>query len=128
MALSRDPAEPTKNCDGLRGNFVPAAEIISSCYRGCAGRSVREREQAVNYADRAPARQPVPERGDHLAVSPEPEAAPQDHGNTVAHLRLLWENRRLLFRAALLGLALGLAIAFLIPVRYEATTQLMPPD
>ncbi|PYX64723.1 MAG: lipopolysaccharide biosynthesis protein, partial [Acidobacteria bacterium] len=83
----------------------------------------------MNYADRAPARQPVPERrGDHLAVSPEPEAAPQDHGNTVAHLRVLWENRRLLFRAALLGLALGLAIAFLIPVRYEATTQLMPPD
>ena len=66
----------------------------------------------MNYADRAPARQPVSERrGDHLAVSPEPEAAPQDHGNTVAHLRLLWENRRLLFRAALIGLALGLAIA-----------------
>jgi uncharacterized protein involved in exopolysaccharide biosynthesis len=46
----------------------------------------------------------------------------------VTHLRLLWEHRRLLFRAALVGFVLSVAIAFLIPVRYEATTQLMPPD
>src|SRR5262249_8128831 len=42
--------------------------------------------------------------------------------------RLLWKHRRLLFRTALVGLFLSTVLAFLIPVRYEATTQLMPPD
>lgn len=43
-------------------------------------------------------------------------------------LRLLWVERRFLLRAGLYGLALSLAIAFLLPVRYESETRLMPPD
>ena len=43
-------------------------------------------------------------------------------------MRLLWETRRLLYRSAMAGLVLGAFIAFLIPKRYESTTQLMPPD
>lgn len=45
-----------------------------------------------------------------------------------AHLSFLWERRRLLQKAALIGLLLGLVIALLLPKRYESTTQLMPPD
>ncbi|HJZ62911.1 MAG TPA: Wzz/FepE/Etk N-terminal domain-containing protein [Candidatus Acidoferrum sp.] len=42
--------------------------------------------------------------------------------------RLLWERRRLLLRSAAVGLALGTLLAFLLPKKFESTTQLMPPD
>ena len=47
---------------------------------------------------------------------------------TVNKLRLLWNQRRLLFRLAGLGLVLGIVVAFLIPNRFESSTRLMPPD
>ena len=43
-------------------------------------------------------------------------------------IELLWSSRDLLFRWALIGLLIGTALAFLIPSRYQSTTQLMPPD
>lgn len=45
-----------------------------------------------------------------------------------AKIRLLWEGRRLIFRAACWGLLAATLIAFLIPKEYESTTRLMPPD
>ena len=47
---------------------------------------------------------------------------------TASNLRLLWEQRRFLLRWTLIGLVVSLLVAFLIPSRYEATTQLMPPE
>jgi uncharacterized protein involved in exopolysaccharide biosynthesis len=47
---------------------------------------------------------------------------------TVAQLRFLWSRRRFLAKAFGLGLLAGLLIAFLIPVRFDSTVQLMPPD
>ncbi len=47
---------------------------------------------------------------------------------TAARVRLLWDNRRFLIRATLLGLILATAIAFLIPKRYKSTAELMPPN
>ena len=47
---------------------------------------------------------------------------------TVSRLRLLWEKRRTLRRAATAGLLAGAVLAFVLPRRYESTTQLMPPD
>jgi len=44
------------------------------------------------------------------------------------HLRLFWSNRRLLGRAAIVGLLASVVIAFIIPVRYQSVTRLMPPD
>lgn len=46
----------------------------------------------------------------------------------VARLRLLWSQRRLLFRVTVIGFVLALIVAFLIPTRYQSDTQLMPPD
>lgn len=46
----------------------------------------------------------------------------------VARLRLLWEARKQLCGAFVLGALGSLGLALLIPSRYEATTQLMPPD
>jgi capsule polysaccharide export protein KpsE/RkpR len=43
-------------------------------------------------------------------------------------LRLLWDSRRDLFRAAAIGLAASTLIAFLIPKSFTSTAQLMPPD
>lgn len=43
-------------------------------------------------------------------------------------LRLLWEQRLFVGRAVLAGLLFGALLAFLLPTRYESSTQLMPPD
>jgi capsule polysaccharide export protein KpsE/RkpR len=43
-------------------------------------------------------------------------------------MRLLWDGRRLLFRTLVFGALASLTIALLIPARYQATGQLMPPD
>jgi uncharacterized protein involved in exopolysaccharide biosynthesis len=50
------------------------------------------------------------------------------HERNAARLRLLWDNRRFLIRAAAWGLVLAFLIAFLIPKRYQSTARLMPPD
>lgn len=42
--------------------------------------------------------------------------------------RLFWERRKFLRNSFAVGFSLGLFVAFLIPVRYESTVQLMPPD
>ncbi len=46
----------------------------------------------------------------------------------VARIRLLWKHRRTILRFILGGLALFLALAYIIPQRYQATARLMPPD
>src|SRR5579862_8694798 len=46
----------------------------------------------------------------------------------LSYLRLMWANRRMLFRVSLYALLASAAIAFLIPKRYESTARLMPPD
>ncbi|MGB4783626.1 MAG: hypothetical protein WAQ77_02840, partial [Candidatus Acidiferrum sp.] len=51
-----------------------------------------------------------------------------ERARLVATLRLLWESRRMVFRAMVTGALVSAGLVMLIPVRYEATTQLMPPD
>src|SRR5216684_8275248 len=58
-----------------------------------------------------------------------PEVSSQNsRGISVLRLRLLWKERRFLNRAAAAGLLLGTLFAFLLPKKFESTTQLMPPD
>jgi uncharacterized protein involved in exopolysaccharide biosynthesis len=66
------------------------------------------------------------ERGVFLEPSPEEQRASRER--TASNLRLLWEQRRFLLRWTVIGLVLSFVVALLIPSRYEATTQLMPPD
>ncbi len=68
-------------------------------------------------------------------VSKEIEASPQlppldDRGDTLflAIGRFLWSRRVLLVKAAATGLVIGVIVSLLIPNKYRATTQLMPPD
>ena len=55
-------------------------------------------------------------------------ALPAQEPMRVLRLRLLWSEHRFLFRAGLYGLVLSLLVAFLLPVRYESQTRLMPPE
>lgn len=52
----------------------------------------------------------------------------QRQPNFVPRVRVLWENRKFLFRAAGVALLTSAVIAALIPGRYRAVTRLMPPD
>lgn len=45
-----------------------------------------------------------------------------------ASVRTVWGERTFLFRISVLGLILGLLVAFLIPPTYTSTARLMPPD
>jgi uncharacterized protein involved in exopolysaccharide biosynthesis len=47
---------------------------------------------------------------------------------TADRIRLLWNQRRALWRAAAVGLVLATVIAFLLPKRFTSTARLMPPD
>lgn len=77
------------------------------------------------------------------AAKPQPEAAPQlvseelslpelslqnTRERQAEALRLLWNKRRLILRAAAIGLLCSTLLAFSIPKQFTATTQLMPPD
>ncbi|HLZ41964.1 MAG TPA: Wzz/FepE/Etk N-terminal domain-containing protein [Candidatus Sulfotelmatobacter sp.] len=61
---------------------------------------------------------------------------PQDPGQFPAtasesffgKLRLLWDRRRTLATAGVVGLVCATLLAFLIPKRYESQARLMPPD
>src|SRR5947209_17254139 len=44
------------------------------------------------------------------------------------YLQLFWTNRRRLLQTAVWAALASIAIAFLIPVRYQSVTRLMPPD
>jgi len=46
----------------------------------------------------------------------------------IARVRLFWNRRELLGRVAGVGLLASLLTAFVIPVRYNSTTRLMPPE
>jgi uncharacterized protein involved in exopolysaccharide biosynthesis len=56
---------------------------------------------------------------------PEPVAATESQAML---LRLLWEDRRFLLKAAAIGFLVSTIVAFLIPKSYTASEQLMPPD
>lgn len=50
------------------------------------------------------------------------------HNYTLEKLRLLWAERKVLWRCLLAGLFASVLIVFLIPAGYTTTAQLMPPD
>jgi capsule polysaccharide export protein KpsE/RkpR len=53
---------------------------------------------------------------------------PQTSDLVLVYLQLLWTRRHPLLRVAVYAVLASTLLAFLIPVRYESTTRLMPPD
>jgi uncharacterized protein involved in exopolysaccharide biosynthesis len=92
-------------------------------------------EGPMGIAGSARVTQEVSSPEDKLAAGPgqlqsfdqveEPRAGAE---RIIATVREIWSERRLLFRFAGVGLALSVAIAFLIPARYISSVQIMPPD
>ncbi len=62
--------------------------------------------------------------GNHTGASG--ERAVRD--KNIARVRLFWSRRELLGRVGTVGLLASLLTAFVIPVRYDSTTRLMPPE
>jgi uncharacterized protein involved in exopolysaccharide biosynthesis len=62
--------------------------------------------------------------GNHVQASAQKGAS----GEAVARIRLFWERRKLLAWVAAAGLVVSVLVAFVVPVRYESSTRLMPPD
>ena len=71
---------------------------------------------------------------EQIVLDPEFEASPPAPGprlmapNWVVNAAVLWDRRLLLVRVAAIALVVSLAIAFIIPKRYESTARIMPPE
>lgn len=55
-------------------------------------------------------------------------ASSQNGEGMLSYLQVIWNARRMLFRAAIVGLVVSTVAAFLITKKFEATTRMMPPD
>lgn len=84
----------------------------------------------VTYLGSAPARRELDTAENGLTTFPEPAGESDEVARLrfVARLRMLWQQRRFLLAAAALVALLGVLAAFILPKKYESTTQLMPPD
>jgi uncharacterized protein involved in exopolysaccharide biosynthesis len=83
----------------------------------------------MNYSGSAPVRQPVHELPEHDArVSVTSEERPKRRTEVIEYLQLFWLHRRLLVGIAFFGFLASTLLAFVIPVRFESTARLMPPD
>lgn len=56
------------------------------------------------------------------------QAPPDSSPAWVRRANIGWGERRVIFKAALCGLILSAAIAFLTPKQYESTARIMPPE
>ena len=78
---------------------------------------------------RAPAPEIAPETPEQGAPLTSRITDPAEESiNLLPYLRLLWESRRFLMRAALSAFLASALFAMLIPNRYFSITRLMPPD
>lgn len=71
---------------------------------------------------------PQDDPGNNLPDLPLMAAPIRTHYSLLPYLELFWERRRVLLRAGLYAFLASTLIAFLVPVRYQSTTRLMPPD
>jgi capsule polysaccharide export protein KpsE/RkpR len=60
-----------------------------------------------------------------LETNPQPEATPPE---PISILRLVLDNRPLLYRVAARAIVISAVVAFLIPRSYESTVSIMPPE
>src|SRR5215469_13425343 len=83
----------------------------------------------MNYGGTAPVRQAIPELPeDDGRGSVASEERRKKSAKAVEYLRLLLLHRRLLVGITFFGFLAGTLLAFVIPVRFESTAHLMPPD
>ncbi len=87
----------------------------------------------VNTEVLAPPVEPSAENGsagdyDYIGLQPQPTRAPAPVLESIDVAWLLWGERRFLLRLTAAGFVSFLIVALILPKRYTATAQLMPPD
>ena len=83
----------------------------------------------MSSTGRVPVRETAPEvRESSLPVTSVILEPVNKQENVLGYLQLLWEDRRFMLRAGIYALLASTIIAFIIPVRYESVTRLMPPE
>jgi capsule polysaccharide export protein KpsE/RkpR len=108
-------------------------ELVSAMTRGL-GKSCTELEGCLLERKLTQLRQKEHNPTSIIFQRMQSEAALRELERKEAHLRLarnvrmVWSERTFLVRLSVLGLILGLLVAFSIPARYTSTTRLMPPD
>ena len=120
---------------------VVRSDSIYSAFMGLVDETVFQNSgvppnrEAMSEAGHSTARETSLREEDIVLAHPGVETLPNEdrelelgHSHAVAMQRLVWENRRFIFRAMAAGLLLSVLIAFLIPKRFESTARLMPPD
>jgi uncharacterized protein involved in exopolysaccharide biosynthesis len=86
-------------------------------------------ESAISRArEESPRQDIVLGRPDVETIQTEVRELELSRVRAVATQRLVWTNRRVIFRAAVAGILLSTLVALLIPNRYQTTARLMPPD
>ena len=82
----------------------------------------------MNFTSSAPPLPPTEtQKNGHSAAYPFPEAT-HTRSKRVMYLQMFWDRRRFFLCVGIYALLASTLIAFLIPNRYKAKTQLMPPD
>ena len=83
----------------------------------------------MSATGKVPVRETLPDGlGEYELASSLPAEPVGTRQSFLPYLRLFWEHRRFLFRTGTYALLASILIAFLIPVRYQSLTRLMPPD
>src|SRR5262249_42754026 len=84
----------------------------------------------MTFTSSAPARKTAPgvQEDASTRVFPISPGEPPSSRSKANHARLLWEHRRLFLKVAIYAAIASAILAFLIPSRFRATAQLMPPD
>jgi tyrosine-protein kinase Etk/Wzc len=82
----------------------------------------------VNFTTSAPSL-PItePQRNGHSAMYPFPDAS-LTPSKRVMYLRMFWDRRKFLLRVGIYALLASTLLAFLMPPRFKAKAQLMPPE
>jgi uncharacterized protein involved in exopolysaccharide biosynthesis len=68
-----------------------------------------------------------PQKNGHSVVYPFPNGTPSP-SKRVFYSRMFWEQRRFFLRVAIYSLLASILLALVIPPRYKAKAQLMPPE
>jgi uncharacterized protein involved in exopolysaccharide biosynthesis len=82
----------------------------------------------VNFTSSAPSIPATePQRNGHSGMYPFPDTSPKS-SKRVLYLRMFWDRRRFFLRVGIYALLASTVLAFVIPPRYKAKAQLMPPE
>jgi uncharacterized protein involved in exopolysaccharide biosynthesis len=93
-----------------------------------AGEELMTETASSRAREDAPQEEMVLARPDVEIIQKEISDLRPSRSGAMATQRLVWQNRRFIFRVMAAGLFLSTLIAFLIPKRFQTTARLMPPD